>query len=624
MQARQGIAHKDLGPQNIKLKEEDEPVILDFGMARHITEELQTQLLRSRISGKEFRQFYVPPEVDAGISTPNTDLYSLAMLWKDLLLGEFGGLTLKDYELFSINPDARALIQKNLSLEYQNRSPDAKTFLEEIAKIGNHGIVVVYRDISPEIPEGTEERPQVKISKKNPLSTALPANKYFWDNKPSEGEILRIRRHEFVREFEKVAESNSLAQRMIDGEKLEVILQGYEARRQDIDVTPSSEQRKQLQQEFNRDLEELAELIPGIERGYSLLSLEEKVKSLFKAKEGDIGAEGGRGAAFSLSLFGGALAVAIPEALDVLNVGTGIGAFLSGFSAIYTGLVTGTGKLREKSLQKNAREKATELDKRKEKAFSYIESLSEEERDRPMMDTDYGAPPVVLSRNNYDKENLHDRLQFVEKDIEERIKYGELTPEDGKTERLRRMRKLFDDTSQANESYSDLLQSLLQDPDVSDYINSLNDYRKRPVWQLWKKEIAKDQERRLGELSYLIPITEGPSPEDMATAAGMGIGLPVGGTTLGALLGLATGTFAEITSLTAGISSLIGGFVGITGYTSSSLSDNGLNYILERAREVGCRPGTIGNLESNLLSEKTQKPRENQNPDLSWLHENSS
>ena len=135
MQERQGIAHKDLGPQNVKIKEGDEPVILDFGMARHITEELQTQFIRSRIVGKEFRQYYVPPEVDAGISTLNTDLYSLSMIWRDLLLGRFGGLTLKDHELRGINPDARELIQRNLSLEYKHRSPDAKTFLEGLERI---------------------------------------------------------------------------------------------------------------------------------------------------------------------------------------------------------------------------------------------------------------------------------------------------------------------------------------------------------------------------------------------------------------------------------------------------------------------------------------------------------
>ncbi len=158
MQERQGIAHKDLGPQNVKIKEGDEPVILDFGMARHITEELQTQFIRSRIVGKEFRQYYVPPEVDAGISTLNTDLYSLSMIWRDLLLGRFGGLTLKDHELRGINPDVRVLIQRNLSLEYKHRSPDAKTFLEGLERILGNSVQIV----KPE-PE-TQEQPSTEVA----------------------------------------------------------------------------------------------------------------------------------------------------------------------------------------------------------------------------------------------------------------------------------------------------------------------------------------------------------------------------------------------------------------------------------------------------------------------------
>ena len=163
MQERQGIAHKDLGPQNVKLREGDEPVILDFGLARPITEELQTQLLRSRVAGKEFRQFYVPPEVDAGISTLNTDLYSLAMLWKDMLLGKFGGLTLKDHELLGINPGVRELIQRNLSLEYKNRSPDAKTFLEGLERIIGRSlpVQVQIQEVQPSEVYGDSNLPAV-------------------------------------------------------------------------------------------------------------------------------------------------------------------------------------------------------------------------------------------------------------------------------------------------------------------------------------------------------------------------------------------------------------------------------------------------------------------------------
>jgi len=482
----------------------------------------------------------------------------------------------------------------------------------------------VFRDLKQKVAVATEERPQIEISKKNPVSEALPSNKYFWGTRPSEDETLRIRRHEFVREFKKLAEHNSLAERVVNGEKLEVILQEYELRRQVIRTVPNSEQRKPLQREFNQDLEDLAELIPGIERGYSLLSLEEKVGRFFHTK-GDEDAGFGRVLAGMGSFISGLATLGVIASLGIDAWPAYVLAGLSGAAATYTGLVTGSGKLRERYLQKHARKKAAELDTRKEKAFSYIESLPEEEHDRPMMDTDYGAPPVVLSRNSYNKENLHDRLQFVEEDVEERIKYGELTPGDGNTERLRRMRKLFDDTFQANESYSDLLQGLLQASDVSNYINSLNAYRKRPVWQLWKKEIAEDQERRLGELSYLIPIGEGPSPQDMAMATGMGIGMPIGFTAVAALLGLATGTFAELVPTAIGVSSVVGaGGGGIITYSCTSLSDTELNYVLGKAREVGYQPNMITEVESKLLSEETQKSREIRDPDLSWLHENSS
>ncbi len=87
-----GILHRDLKPANVMLREDNSPVLIDFGLARRSLEDADTtgagQVLGS--------PYYISPEQSQGHRVDaRTDLYSLGVMFYEMLTGQrpYGGRT---------------------------------------------------------------------------------------------------------------------------------------------------------------------------------------------------------------------------------------------------------------------------------------------------------------------------------------------------------------------------------------------------------------------------------------------------------------------------------------------------------------------------------------------------
>jgi DNA-binding NarL/FixJ family response regulator len=80
-----GILHRDLKPANVMLREDNSPVLIDFGLARRAAEDVGTtgagQVLGS--------PYYISPEQSQGHRVDTrTDLYSLGVMFYEMLTGQ--------------------------------------------------------------------------------------------------------------------------------------------------------------------------------------------------------------------------------------------------------------------------------------------------------------------------------------------------------------------------------------------------------------------------------------------------------------------------------------------------------------------------------------------------------
>ena len=80
-----GILHRDLKPANVMLREDNSPVLIDFGLARRSLEDAGTTAA-GQVLGSPY---YISPEQAQGHRVDvRTDLYSLGVMFYEMLTGE--------------------------------------------------------------------------------------------------------------------------------------------------------------------------------------------------------------------------------------------------------------------------------------------------------------------------------------------------------------------------------------------------------------------------------------------------------------------------------------------------------------------------------------------------------
>ncbi len=82
---RQGIVHRDLKPTNILLDETGNAYLSDFGIAHHVAE---GSIAAAEIAKLSVSPYYAPPEqLQGGVITPQSDIYTFGYLIFELLAG---------------------------------------------------------------------------------------------------------------------------------------------------------------------------------------------------------------------------------------------------------------------------------------------------------------------------------------------------------------------------------------------------------------------------------------------------------------------------------------------------------------------------------------------------------
>jgi serine/threonine protein kinase len=127
-----GVLHRDLKPANVMLREDNSPVLIDFGLARRTVEDSATTAL-GRVLGSPY---YISPEQAQALKVdPRTDLYSLGVMFFEMLTGTkpYTGKTAMAImsqhtqapvptlppELFRLQPMLERLMAKNPDQRYR-------------------------------------------------------------------------------------------------------------------------------------------------------------------------------------------------------------------------------------------------------------------------------------------------------------------------------------------------------------------------------------------------------------------------------------------------------------------------------------------------------------------------
>ena len=113
------IVHRDIKPQNVLLNEQGRVKVLDFGIAKIISEELtEEEVIQTIESGRLLSLSYAAPEqINMGKITVATDIYALGLVLYEMLAREkpfkLSGKTLQQAEKIIMNRDTENISGKS-------------------------------------------------------------------------------------------------------------------------------------------------------------------------------------------------------------------------------------------------------------------------------------------------------------------------------------------------------------------------------------------------------------------------------------------------------------------------------------------------------------------------------
>jgi hypothetical protein len=174
---KQGVVHRDVKPANVMLREDGEPLLMDFGIAAR-SDETERLTVAGQFMGTPE---YTAPEQWRGQAEPASDQYSLGVMLFELLTGEkpFAGASSEHYLLLHTQQpapsprtyrpelpcDVETICLKCLEKEPARRYPDCRALADDLRRF-EEGRPITAR------PTGLFER-SAKWVKRRPTLVAL-------------------------------------------------------------------------------------------------------------------------------------------------------------------------------------------------------------------------------------------------------------------------------------------------------------------------------------------------------------------------------------------------------------------------------------------------------------------
>lgn len=174
---RQGVIHRDVKPDNVMVREDGEPMLMDFGLAV-IRQENRTLTRTGEFMGTPQ---YAAPEQWRGQASPASDQYSLGILFYELLAGcrPFDGAWIEFYRLLhteqipasprTLRPDLprdlETIVLKCLEKEEARRYPNCQALADDLRRWQEGQPVTARRP-------GVAER-LARWARRNPVVAAL-------------------------------------------------------------------------------------------------------------------------------------------------------------------------------------------------------------------------------------------------------------------------------------------------------------------------------------------------------------------------------------------------------------------------------------------------------------------
>jgi serine/threonine-protein kinase len=179
-----GIVHRDLKPENILMKDDGQPVILDFGLALTKNAHRVTYANLSSTAGTP--GYMAPEQVEGQRGDQRTDLYSLGTMLFELLTGRIpfdgdnnlaimaqhltGNVPRLDREVAGVSPQLAAVAAKALQRDPEDRQSDLHVFVQELTHLDD-----VDTSILDRAPESAGTSKVRSLTAMGPIAIAIVA-----------------------------------------------------------------------------------------------------------------------------------------------------------------------------------------------------------------------------------------------------------------------------------------------------------------------------------------------------------------------------------------------------------------------------------------------------------------
>ena len=139
------IVHRDLKPSNILVSFDDEPTLLDFGIAKLLADSHASQDAELATAAHIMTPAYASPEQRAGLSASTlSDVYSLGLIFFELLTRTLDAKASNGTH--SIPSDLRNVARMAMRSEPERRYPSAEAMAEDIARYFRGAPVIAVAD----------------------------------------------------------------------------------------------------------------------------------------------------------------------------------------------------------------------------------------------------------------------------------------------------------------------------------------------------------------------------------------------------------------------------------------------------------------------------------------------